>query len=82
MVKGSLSKTTKHKNLKMIFSLSRLLDMNWNYVIKNDIDKLAWKIMNQYGDDNGQETNTSHDHKKVLEIFFGWIRFGSREKMK
>lgn len=80
MVNSSLSKATRHKNLKMILSLSRLLNKDWNDVSKDDIDKLVWKIMNQYGDDNGQETNTSHDHKKILKIFFRWVRLGSREK--
>ena len=80
MVNSSLSKATRHKNLKMILSLSRLLNKNWIDVTKDDVDRLVWKIMNQYGDDNGQETNTSHDHKKVLKIFFRWIKLGSREK--
>jgi len=80
MVNASLSKATRHKNLKMILSLSRLLNKDWEDVTKDDVDRLVWKIMNQYGDNNGQETNTSHDHKKVLKIFFRWIKFGSREK--
>lgn len=63
----------------MILSLSRL-NKDWEDVTKNDVDKLVWKIMNQYGDDNGQETNTSHDHNKILKIFFRWVKLGSREK--
>jgi len=36
--------------------------------------------MTHYGNQNGQETNTTWDHKKVLKIFFRWIKLGSREK--
>ncbi len=80
MVNSSLSKATRHKNLKMILSLSRLLNKDWNDVTKDDVDVLVWKIMNQYGNDNDQETNTTWDHKKVLKLFLRWIRLGSREK--
>ncbi len=80
MVNSTLSKATRHKNLKMILSLSRLLNKDWESVTKDDVENLVWKVMNQYGDDDGQETNTSHDHKKILKIFFRWVRFGSREK--
>ena len=80
MVNASLSKATRHKNLKMVLSLSRLLQKDWMDVTKDDIESLVWKIMNQYGNDNGQETNTSWDHKKVLKLFFRWLKLGSREK--
>ncbi|MDH3487290.1 MAG: hypothetical protein OEL82_04515 [Nitrosopumilus sp.] len=46
MVNLSLYKATRHKNLKMILSLSRLLNKDWNDVTKDDIDTLVWKIMN------------------------------------
>lgn len=80
MVNSSLSKATRHKNLKMILSLSRLLQKDWIDVTKQDIEELVWKVMSQYGNHNGQETNTTWDHKKALKIFFRWIRLGSRDK--
>lgn len=80
MVNSSLSKGTRHKHLKMILSLGRLLDKNWEQVTKHDIEDLIFKIMNKYDDGNGKETNTTWDHKKVLKIFFRWVKFGSRNK--
>ena len=80
MVNSSLAKATRQKNLKMILSLSRLLNKNWEVVTKEDIEELVFKIMDQYANNNGQETNTTWDHKKVLKIFFRWIKLGSREK--
>jgi len=80
MVNASLSKATRHKHLKMILSLSRLLNKNWKDFTKEDIDELVFRIMERYGNSSGQETNTTWDHKKVLKIFFRWIRLGSREK--
>jgi site-specific recombinase XerD len=80
MVNSSLSKATRQKNLKMILSLSRLLQKDWKNTTRDDIERLVSKVMNQYSDHNGQETNTSHDHKKTLKIFFRWIKLGSREK--
>ena len=80
MVNSSLSKATRQKNLKMILSLSRMLNQDWQDVTKDDIDELVYKVMKQYGNSNGQETNTTWDHKKILKIFFRWVRLGSREK--
>ncbi len=80
MVNSSLSKATRHKNLKMILSLSRLLQKDWVDVTAHDIEGLVFKIMTLYGNNNGQETNTTWDHKKTLKIFFRWIRLGSRSK--
>lgn len=80
MVNSSLSKGTRQKHLKMLLSLSRLLQKNWENITKIDVEDLVFKIMNRYGDSNGQETNTTWDHKKVLKIFFRWIKFNSRSK--
>jgi len=80
LVNSALAKATRHKNLKMILSLSRLLNKNWIDVSKEDIDELVFKIMKKYSDDSGKETNTTWDHKKVLKIFFRWVRLGSRDK--
>lgn len=80
MVNLSLSKATRHKNLKMILSLSRMLKKDWTDITKEDVGALIYDIMTRYGNSTGQETNTSHDHKKVLKIFFRWVKLGSRDK--
>lgn len=35
--------------------------------------------MSKFAENNGQESNYSYDHKKVLKIFFRWLKLGSRE---
>ena len=80
MITTSLAKATRLKQLKMILSLSRLLQKNWEDFTKEDIDNLVLKVMERYCDENGRETSTTWDHKKVLKSFFRWIRLGSREK--
>ena len=35
--------------------------------------------MDQFAEENGQESNYSYDHKKVLKIFFRWFKLDSRE---
>lgn len=34
--------------------------------------------MSEYGDVNGDETETSRDFKKILKLFFRWLKLGSR----
>ncbi len=80
MVNSSLSKATRHKNLKMILSLSRMLNKDWQDVTKHDVEDLVFHIMTRYGNQTGQETNTTWDHKKTLKIFVRWVKLGSREK--
>lgn len=82
MVQAALAKATRHKHLKMILSLTRLLNKNWEQTTKNDIAELVYKIMQKYGDDNGKETNTTWDHKKILKIFFRWVKLGSRDQQE
>ena len=80
MVNETLAKATRLKQLKIILSLTRLLQKNWNTVTKQDIDDLVYNIMKKYASESGQESETSRDHKKVLKIFFRWLRLGSRNK--
>ncbi len=79
MVRQSLAKATRLKHLQIILNLSRMIKKDWIEVIKEDIDNLVFKIVQTYGDSNGKETNTTYDHKKILKIFFRWIKLGSRE---
>ena len=79
MARHSLAKATRLGQIKMALNLSRMLRKNWSDVTKDDIDELVYKVVNTYGNNKGQETNTSHDHKKILKIFFRWVKLGSRE---
>ena len=79
MVGSALAKATRHKHLKMMLGLSRLLGKNWDDTNKEDIDVLVFKLMEKYSDDSGKETSTTWDYKKSLKVFFRWFRLGSRE---
>ena len=35
--------------------------------------------MNKHGDVNGDETESSRDFKKILKLFFRWVKLGSRD---
>lgn len=80
MVTESLAKATRLKHLKMLLSLTRFHNKNWVDLTKSDIDDLVHDIMKKYGSASGQESETSRDHKKVLKIFFRWMKLGSRDK--
>ena len=77
MVSDTLGYATRCKNLEVVLSLSRLIKKDWNDVTKDDIDKLVYDIMTKYSK-NGQESHTTWDHKKILKIFFRWLKFGFR----
>jgi len=79
MVRQSIAIATRQKHLRTLLGLSRLLRKDWKSVTKNDIEKLVYDIMQNYSDTSGKETNYSYDHKKVLKIFFRWLKLGSRE---
>ena len=79
MINTSKAKGTRRKHLQTLYVLSKLLDKKWSLVTKDDIDILVSKIMEKFAESNGQESNYSYDHKKVLKIFFRWLKFGSRE---
>jgi len=79
MIIESLSKAVQHKHLQTLLNLSRFLGKNWNEATKMDIENVVSKVVQKYSPD-GQETNTTHDHKKILKIFFRWLRLGSRSK--
>ena len=79
MVNTSKAKGTRRKHLQTLYILSKMLKKEWNDVTKDDINILVSEIMQKFADQNGQESNYSYDHKKVLKIFFRWFNFGSRE---
>ena len=78
MARQSLAKATRLKHLQIILNLSRMTKKDWTDLVKDDIDNLVFKIVQTYGDSDGKETNTTYDHKKILNIFFRWIKLGSR----
>jgi len=80
MINTSKAKGTRRKHLQTLYVLSKLLDKEWHTVTKDDIEILVSKIMEQFAEENGQESNYSYDHKKVLKIFFRWFKLGDREQ--
>jgi site-specific recombinase XerD len=78
MVQTSLAKATRRKHLEVLLIQTRMLNKDWDQATKNDIDNLVYEIMQKYSDD-GKETNCTADHKKVLKIFYRWLKLGSRE---
>lgn len=81
MVQGAISVTTRCKHIETLYSLCKIIDGNWEWeqATKPEIDALTVKIMRTFADDRGQETHTTRDHKKILKIFFRWLKLGSRE---
>ena len=79
MVRQSIALATRQKHLRTLLNLSRLLNKDWEDISSDDINELVYKIMDQHGDESGQETNYSYDHKKILKIFYRWFKLGSRE---
>jgi hypothetical protein len=80
MISESLAKATRHKNLQIVLNLSRYLNKDWTLATKDDIDNVVVRIMQEHSGDSGQETYTTYDHKKILKIFFRWLKLGSRNK--
>lgn len=78
MINEALADATRCKQFETILSLSRLLSKkSWLSLTIDDIDTLVTNVMRTYSD-NGKETNTTYDHKKILKIFYRWIKLGSR----
>lgn len=78
MVKDSLAKATRRKHLEVLLLQSRIINKDWDQTTKQDIDQLVYHIMQKYSPESGQEANCTADHKKVLKIFFRWLKLGSR----
>ena len=79
LVNESLSEARRSKILSTLLSLSRLLEKNWEDTNKEDIEELVYRF-NQKFSPNGQETNTTSDHKKILKNFYRWLKFDSRDQ--
>lgn len=74
-----LAKATQEKNLRLLLSISKMLGKEWTEANVDDIKRVVVEIITRYSP-NGQETHTTQDYKKVLKIFFRWLKTGSREK--
>lgn len=79
LVNESLSDARRSKILGTLLSLSRMLEKDWEDIDKEDIEELVYKFNKKFSKD-GQETNTTSDHKKILKNFYRWFKFGAREQ--
>ena len=78
MINESLADATRCKQFETILSLTRFMsNKSWLSLTQDDIDTMMSNIMRTYSN-NGRETNTTYDHKKILKIFFRWLKLGSR----
>ena len=79
LVNESLSDARRSKILSTLLSLSRMLKKDWNEANKEDIEELVYNFNKKFSKD-GQETNTTSDHKKILKNFYRWLKFDSRDQ--
>ena len=79
LVNESLSDARRSKILGTLLSLSRMLNKNWDETTKDDIEELVYNFNKKFSKD-GQETNTTADHKKILKNFYRWLKFDSRDQ--
>ena len=78
----ALAKSTQVKQLQTILVLSKMLKKDWKDARKSDIEKIMLQISSKFYDELGKETFYSYDHKKMLRIFFRWLKFGSRNYLR
>ncbi|HIH99822.1 MAG TPA: hypothetical protein HA352_04995, partial [Nitrosopumilus sp.] len=77
MIITSMAVATQSKNLEIIASLSSMINQEWTTLVKDDINNLVAVVMRNYAK-NGQETHTSYDHKKILKLWFRFVKLGNR----
>ena len=77
MVVQGIKNPTRHLHLNRLLSLSRRLKKDWKDATKDDIKNVIFVIMKTYSDD-GEETEYTYDHKKILKIFLRWHKLGNR----
>ena len=75
----SLSDARRSKILGTLLSLSKMVQKNWDETTKDDIEELVYNFNKKFSKD-GQETNTTSDHKKILKNFYRWLKFDSRDQ--
>ncbi|HUT06983.1 MAG TPA: tyrosine-type recombinase/integrase [Nitrosopumilaceae archaeon] len=72
---------TRHHQLDVIVRLTRLANKDWSIVTKEDINKLVFQIMNKHSPE-GKENWTTWDYKKILRVYFRWLKLGNRDFKK
>ena len=78
MIIGSLTESRRLRIFDSILALTKLLEgNNWLELDRNGVELLVAKVMSKYSG-NGQETNTTGDHKKALKQWFRYIKLGIR----
>lgn len=77
MVVTSNNSATISKNVEVIATMSKFIDKRWPELTKDDINSLVAKIMKKYSD-NGQESHATYDCKKVLKLWFRFVKLGNR----
>ena len=77
MIITSMAVATQAKNLEVIASLSSMIDQEWATMTKDNIHNLVVNVMRNYSS-NGQETHSSYDHKKILKLWFRFVKLGNR----
>jgi hypothetical protein len=73
-------KVVQDKHLQCIYKMTQILDRYWKDATKKDVEKVVMWIIDKYTDVKGQETHAPSDYKKVLKIFFRWMKNGYRKK--
>ena len=77
MIITSMVIATQSKNLEIIASLSSIIDQELTTMTRDSINGLVATVMQNYSQ-NGRETHTSYDHKKILKLFFRFMKLGNR----
>ena len=78
MTIDALKSGRKVKLLDSILAMTKLLEgQEWISLDSDGIKLLVVKIMSKYSKD-GQETNTTSDHKKILQQWFRFLKTGYR----
>ena len=78
MIIDGLKAGRKCKILDSILAMSKLLEgRQWSELNSDEVKLLVAKVMSKYSKD-GQETNTTSDHKKILQQWFRFLKTGYR----
>lgn len=77
MVSQGIKKSTRFLHLCRLLSLTRKLNKDWKNATKDDVKNVIFDVMDRYSDD-GEDTEYTYDHKKVLKIFLRWHKLGNR----
>ena len=57
MVRQSIAVATRQKHLRTLLGLTRMLRKDWTETTKDDIEKIAYEIMQNYSDPSGKSCN-------------------------